>query len=302
MFATLTDINGKEWEYASSTKFLIKDMLASKDRGEKTLHKIAEGNEALSLLGLDMDLWNEGSTILDTMEVPDMPCHLILKFNQNKINASRQCDILSNKPSIINQFKLKANLFNLACNTIEYRKHDNKGLKIPNYICYKKSGDENLLRDWNSSNLTLCYISKFGENIKNNPKSDFAKSCSNKGPGRHGIEFRVFATRVGFKIFKKEGRYQITYRVDVIIGFSFSEYTIKFGKIISAAGKYLKDGFLWPIEISPIILSISIGNSENKFAVLIDELNNVVYDYGRAVLANFGEKNIKEILNKVLEF
>ncbi|CAK5048583.1 unnamed protein product [Meloidogyne enterolobii] len=91
MFATLTDINGKEWEYASSTKFLIKDMLASKNRGEKTLHKIAEGNEALSLFGLDMDLWNEGSTILDTMEVPDMPCHLILKFNQNKINASRQC-------------------------------------------------------------------------------------------------------------------------------------------------------------------------------------------------------------------
>ena len=38
-----------------------------------------------------MDLWNEGFTILDNMEVQDMPCHLILKFNQNKINASSQC-------------------------------------------------------------------------------------------------------------------------------------------------------------------------------------------------------------------
>ena len=44
MFATLTDINEKEWDYASSTKFLINNMLASKDReGEKTLYKIAEG-------------------------------------------------------------------------------------------------------------------------------------------------------------------------------------------------------------------------------------------------------------------
>uniref|UniRef100_A0A915P0K1 Uncharacterized protein n=1 Tax=Meloidogyne floridensis TaxID=298350 RepID=A0A915P0K1_9BILA len=199
MFATLTDINEKEWEYVASTKFLISNMFGTKDKEkEKTLQRITEGNEALSLLGLDMDLWNEGSTILDTMEVPE---------------------------------------------------------------------------SWNSANLTLCYLAKLGENIKNNPKSDFAKSCSNKGPGRHGIEFRVFATRVGFQIFKKEGRYRITYRVDVIIGFNLE-------------------------EIIATLLSISIGNSENKFAVFIDELNDVVYDYSKAVLATLGEGNIKEILNK----
>ena len=61
--------------------------------------------------------------------------------------------------------------------------------------------------------------------IKNNPKSDYANVCSNKGAGMHGIEFRVFATRVGFEIFEKEERYQITFRVDVIIGFSYSEFT-----------------------------------------------------------------------------
>uniref|UniRef100_A0A915LMW0 Uncharacterized protein n=1 Tax=Meloidogyne javanica TaxID=6303 RepID=A0A915LMW0_MELJA len=50
--------------------------------------------------------------------------------------------------------------------------------------------------------------------------------------------------------------------------------------------------------MSATLLSISIGSSENKFAVFIDELNNLVYDHGRTVLANFGERNIKEILNK----
>jgi len=61
--------------------------------------------------------------------------------------------------------------------------------------------------------------------IKNNPKSDYAKVCSNKGSGMHGIEFRAYATRVGFKIFEKEERYQVTFRFDVIIGFSYSEFT-----------------------------------------------------------------------------
>ena len=123
--------------------------------------------------------------------------------------------------------------------------------------------------------------------------------------------------KIKFQIFKKEGRYRITYRVDVIIGFSYSEYTykyiffikiylenfrIKFGKIINATGKYLKDESLFPLDLEEIIatlLSISIGNSENKFAVFIDELNDVVYDYSKAVLATLGEGNIKEILNKV---
>jgi len=55
-------------------------------------------------------------------------------------------DILSTKPSIINQFKLIAYLYDLACDTDEYIKHD-KGLDSPNYICDYKSGDENLLRE-----------------------------------------------------------------------------------------------------------------------------------------------------------
>uniref|UniRef100_A0A1I8B7I3 Uncharacterized protein n=1 Tax=Meloidogyne hapla TaxID=6305 RepID=A0A1I8B7I3_MELHA len=226
-FAILTDINGNILDYSSNTMFLINKLFDKKGlESEKTLQSIAEGNEALPLLGLDMN--HEESNLLKSMEFPEMPCHFTIKFNGNKINGSSQC-------------------------------------------------------------------------IKNNPKSNYAKICSTKGPGRHGIEFRVFATRVGFKIFEKEERYQVTFRVDVIIGFSYSEYTIKFGKIIKASGKYSKDGYLWLLneeEMSPILLTILIGNSENKFAVIIDELNNKVYDYGRTVLADLGEKSIQEILNK----
>uniref|UniRef100_A0A915MTB7 Galectin n=1 Tax=Meloidogyne javanica TaxID=6303 RepID=A0A915MTB7_MELJA len=130
--------------------------------------------------------------------------------------------------------------------------------------------------------------------IKNNPKSDYANVCSNKGAGMHGIEFRVFATRVGFEIFEKEERYQITFRVDVIIGFSYSEFTVKFGKEFNASGKYSEEnGRLRLInrnEIFPLLLSISIGDKNNKFAIITDEMNNIVYNYGRNILANFEQK------------
>jgi len=38
-----------------------------------------------------MEGWNEGPNLLDAMEFPDNPCHLILKFNGNKINSTNQC-------------------------------------------------------------------------------------------------------------------------------------------------------------------------------------------------------------------
>jgi len=51
MFATLTDINEKEWEYVGSTKFLISNMFDTKDKEkEKTLQKITEGVKFFKLL------------------------------------------------------------------------------------------------------------------------------------------------------------------------------------------------------------------------------------------------------------
>nr|CAD2200547.1 unnamed protein product [Meloidogyne enterolobii] len=227
MFATLTDINEKEWEYVSSTKFLISNLFDTKDKEkEKTLQKITEGNEALSLFGLDMDLWNEGSTILDTMKVPERSCHLSLKFNQNKFNASKQCvRILFKKQLIINGLGARSGPVQNIERALNFGPKKTRSGRPE-----KNEARKERLPDSKTPTLLIIFVNLKISQIKNNPKSDFAKSCSNKGPGRHGIEFRVFATRVGFQIFKKEGRYRITYRVDVIIGFSYSEYTIKFGK------------------------------------------------------------------------
>uniref|UniRef100_A0A915MXT6 Uncharacterized protein n=1 Tax=Meloidogyne javanica TaxID=6303 RepID=A0A915MXT6_MELJA len=93
LFAKLVDGNGKElFDYTPSAKFLISMLFKNGTGNEKTIQKIAdEGNEALPLLGVDMEGWNEGPNLLDAMEFPDNPCHLILKFNANKINSTNQC-------------------------------------------------------------------------------------------------------------------------------------------------------------------------------------------------------------------
>ncbi|KAF7637328.1 hypothetical protein Mgra_00003297 [Meloidogyne graminicola] len=225
---------------------------------------------------------------------------LFLLSNIERSQIINKNTFLKKDQSQINIFELKAaHLYDLACNINEYKKND-KGFGIPNYTCRNKTGNENLLRDWNSSNLTLCYSSKLGDELKNNPKSDFAKSCSSKGSDKHGIEFRVYATRIGFERFVNKERYEIKYRIDVIIGFSYSEYTINFGKIIVASGKDLEDGWLKPLDYgkSPLLLSIKIGNSTNKFAILKDELNKKVYNFEEKILTNFENENIQQLVKE----
>ena len=60
--------------------------------------------------------------------------------------------------------------------------------------------------------------------IRNNPNSDYAKACKTYEDddqfGKHGIEFRVYATRIGFERLEEE--YWIKFGVNVEIGFSFS--------------------------------------------------------------------------------
>jgi len=60
--------------------------------------------------------------------------------------------------------------------------------------------------------------------LKNNPKSDYAKNCSKNGEEKHGIEFRVYGTRVGFNQSIED--YYIEFNVAVVIGFSFSTKTL----------------------------------------------------------------------------
>jgi len=77
---------------------------------------------------------------------------------------------------------------------------------------------------------------------------------------------------------------------------------IKFGKEFNASGKYSNDGHLWLLdrnEINPLLLSITIGNNENKFAIITDEMNNIVYNYGRNILSNFEQKSLEEIVKEV---
>jgi len=42
-----------------------------------------------------------------------------------------------------------------------------------------------------------------------------------------------------------------------------------------------------------------LGNNETNFAILTDEINGNVYDYGSSVLANLELKTIKEIIGEV---
>ena len=60
--------------------------------------------------------------------------------------------------------------------------------------------------------------------LKNNPKSDYAKNCSKNGEENHGIEFRVYGTRVGFNQSIED--YYIEFNVAVVVGFSFSTKTL----------------------------------------------------------------------------
>nr|CAD2192141.1 unnamed protein product [Meloidogyne enterolobii] len=164
------------------------------------------------------------------------------------------------------------------------------------------------MRDWNSVNLTICYYTKFGKQIKNNPKSDYAKACKTYEDddefGKHGIEFRIYATRIDFKRLEEE--YWVKFGVDVVIGFSFSDKTIEFNKTIKVTGKigtyYGGERYLDLLNRTENyikLFSIQLGNNETNFAILTDEINGNVYDYGSSVLANLELKTIQEIIGEV---
>nr|CAD2189902.1 unnamed protein product [Meloidogyne enterolobii] len=227
-FATLAGLDGKKLDYGSSAKYRINLLFSKRDgHKENSFQMIAEGNEAISLLGLDMELWNYLSSLYDEMEFPSKSCHLTLKLDGYKFHTTGHCDMFSaNQNFITNRIEIWTLLRNLACNSEEAKKQRDSGIKSSE-ICKYKSDELNKMRDWNSVNLTICYYTKFGKEIKNNPKSDYAKACKTYEDedefGKHGIEFRVYATRIGFERLEEE--YWIKFGVNVEIGFSFSKKT-----------------------------------------------------------------------------
>uniref|UniRef100_A0A915LKA3 Uncharacterized protein n=1 Tax=Meloidogyne javanica TaxID=6303 RepID=A0A915LKA3_MELJA len=96
----------------------------------------------------------------------------------------------TNQNFVTNRIELWTILHNLACNSKEAEKLRLSGAEFDK-VCKYKSDETNKMRDWNSVDLTICYIPKFGNELKNNPKSDYAKECYKNGKEKHGIEFRV---------------------------------------------------------------------------------------------------------------
>jgi len=83
-------------------------------------------------------------------------------------------------------------------------------------------------------------------------------------------------------------------------------FRIQFGKTIKVTGKiesypdeepYL--GILNRTENNIKLISIQLGNNGMNFAILTDEMNGNVYDYGSSVLSNLEHKNIQEIVEAV---
>uniref|UniRef100_A0A915LFZ3 Decapping nuclease n=1 Tax=Meloidogyne javanica TaxID=6303 RepID=A0A915LFZ3_MELJA len=274
------------------------------DRNE---YKIEYNNEAISLLGLDMELWNYFSRLYDEMEFPSKSCHLTLKLDGYNFHTTSHCDVFNtNQNFVTNRFEFWASLSNLACNNAEAREQRLSGIDASE-TCIYQSSNLNEMRDWNSVNLTICYYTKFGKQIKNNPKSDYAKVCKTYEDddeyGKHGIEFRIYATRIGFQRLKEE--YWIKFGVNVVVGFSFTEKTIEFGKTFKLTGKigtyYGGKQFIDLLnreENYIKLFSIQLGNNGMNFAILTDEMNGNVYDYGSSVISNLEHKSIQEIVEE----
>uniref|UniRef100_A0A915N0P6 Uncharacterized protein n=1 Tax=Meloidogyne javanica TaxID=6303 RepID=A0A915N0P6_MELJA len=135
---------------------------------------------------------------------------------------------------------------------------------------------------------------------------DYAKDCSkyedNDEFGKHGIEFRVYVTRIGFERLKEE--YWIKFGVNVVVGFSFSEKIIEFDKTFKLTGKIGTKYSVEPYLDSLIdedyikLFSIQLGNNGTNFALLTDEMNGNVYDYGSSVIANLEHKSIQKIVEE----
>nr|CAD2193304.1 unnamed protein product [Meloidogyne enterolobii] len=146
-FATLTGLDGKKLDYGSSAKYRI-NLLFSKRDGykENIFQMIAEGNEAISLLGLDMELWNYFSRLYDEMEFPSKSCHLTLKLDGYKFHTTSHCDMFSvNQNYITNRLEVGTSLRNLACSVEEAIKQRNDGIS-QSEICKYKSAETNKMR------------------------------------------------------------------------------------------------------------------------------------------------------------
>uniref|UniRef100_A0A915N7E5 Uncharacterized protein n=1 Tax=Meloidogyne javanica TaxID=6303 RepID=A0A915N7E5_MELJA len=136
-----------------------------------------------------------------------------------------------------------------------------------------------------------------------NQAINYAKACNEyEDQEKHGIEFRIYATRINFKRLEEE--YWVKFGVNVEIGFSFTEKTIEFNKAIKVTGKigtlnspepYLD--ILNRTENYIKLFSIHFGNNGRNFAILTDEMNGNVYDYGSFVLENLEHKSIQEIVD-----
>ncbi|KAF7634575.1 hypothetical protein Mgra_00006023, partial [Meloidogyne graminicola] len=210
---------------------------------------------------------------------------------------------LVHRPNFIsNRIELFASLRNLAsCNRIQEKK---SGLKYYE-TCKYKNGDENIMTDSNSMNITLCYKSQLGHLLKNNPNSNYGNLCQNNENDQemHGIEFQIYTTRVGFNRYDKEDYYVITFRVDTIVGFSYSTKTLSFGKLIHVTGtlepykgeEVKRLGAVNSTEEEPLLFSIQLGNDKNNFASLKDEINGKVFKFENDVPEKYSAKNLKEI-------
>uniref|UniRef100_A0A915M4Q4 Uncharacterized protein n=2 Tax=Meloidogyne TaxID=189290 RepID=A0A915M4Q4_MELJA len=200
---------------------------------------IAEGNEAISLLGLDMELWNYFSSLYDQMEFPSKSCHLTLKLDGYKFHTTTShCDVfLANQNFVTNRFEFWASLRNLACNHAEATEQ----------------------------------------------RFDYAKACKTYDDddefGKHGIEFRIYATRIDFKRLEEE--YWVEFGVNVEI-----DRPEPYLDILNRTENYIK------------LFSIQLGNNGRNFAILTDEMNGNVYDYGSSVIANLEHKSIQEIIEE----
>uniref|UniRef100_A0A915MZW0 Uncharacterized protein n=1 Tax=Meloidogyne javanica TaxID=6303 RepID=A0A915MZW0_MELJA len=283
-FATLTGINGKKLDYGSSTKYRINLLFSKRDgHKENSFQMIAEGNEAISLLGLDMELWNYFSRLYDEMEFPSKSCHLTLKLDGYKFHTTSHCDMFfTNQNFVTNRIEVWGLLLDLACNTAEAKEQRLSGIEASE-TCKYKSGNLNGMRD------------------------DYAQACSNYEDGddqqKHGIEFRIYATRIGFERLEEE--YWVKVAVNVVVGLShILEVKIEFDKTFKLTGKigtlYAEEPYLGSLIDQDYILlfSIQLGNNGTNFAILTDEMNGNVYDYGSSVIANLEHKNIKEIVEE----
>uniref|UniRef100_A0A1I8BVI8 Uncharacterized protein n=1 Tax=Meloidogyne hapla TaxID=6305 RepID=A0A1I8BVI8_MELHA len=276
LFAKLTFMDGTELDYSSDAKFKIKLAFSNNSRTEN-FQSISEGNEAISLLGLDMDISNNEKGELKYLSFPEQPCYFTLMINEKRVGLEKHCEIFFNKQNFVtNRFEFRTFLQSLSCNSKERK----AGVK--NYDgCKYPSDNENHMRD---NYAKSCY-----ENLNNQQE-------------KHGIEFRISATRIAFN--ESNDTYWITIGVNVSVGFSFSEQIIEFGKRIQVNGKIKSDYKGGPRTLGPVnmaenhalLFSLELGNAENNFATLTDEMNGIAYNFDEhSFLARFENQNIQKI-------